>query len=394
MRPRTAFSAVFFTIWAVGLTSCAAGSTLMPFLAFIVSIGLGFALSGCGDEAGSNPSGSTADAGGDVDLGFPLPDGGVADGDAAVGETSVDDVTVTPSDIDEDGIADGDDNCPLVYNPDQLDTDEDGLGDVCEIPHPVSPCCGLECELDSDGDGTPDRQDLCPYTANSEEENVDTDRDGLGDVCDTVDDFDGDGVPDAEDNCPAVSNPGQENTDSENGITDHFGDACDTCDSPDSLSPCGERCCYDADGDGEVGGYSSPATCLPASDVIDNCPFVHNPDQADGDQDKVGDVCDNCPDVSNPYQWDRDADGVGDACSEHTYGASLMLRGLQGQESEPIDLQAARRAMLASLVVDSVISSTVFLNAYPGNDAAARRALAHALRSRFAKSGVLPHGIG
>jgi len=36
------------------------------------------------------------------------------------------------TDADRDGIADDQDNCILVPNPDQLDTDEDGHGDVCE----------------------------------------------------------------------------------------------------------------------------------------------------------------------------------------------------------------------------------------------------------------------
>ncbi len=36
-------------------------------------------------------------------------------------------------DIDDDGIDNEFDNCPAVYNPDQLDSDEDGIGDACEI---------------------------------------------------------------------------------------------------------------------------------------------------------------------------------------------------------------------------------------------------------------------
>lgn len=36
------------------------------------------------------------------------------------------------ADTDNDGICNADDNCPLVYNPDQKDTDGDGVGDVCD----------------------------------------------------------------------------------------------------------------------------------------------------------------------------------------------------------------------------------------------------------------------
>jgi hypothetical protein len=35
-------------------------------------------------------------------------------------------------DRDEDGVEDGVDNCVAVYNPDQLDTDDNGIGDVCQ----------------------------------------------------------------------------------------------------------------------------------------------------------------------------------------------------------------------------------------------------------------------
>jgi hypothetical protein len=49
-------------------------------------------------------------------------------------------------------------------------------------------------------------------------------------------------------------------------------------------------------------------------DDLDNCPEIHNPDQADSDGDNVGDVCDNCPDIANPGQLDFDGDGIGNSC--------------------------------------------------------------------------------
>jgi len=41
-----------------------------------------------------------------------------------------------PADSDGDGIPDGSDNCPTVYNPSQKDSDGDGIGDVCDFIQP------------------------------------------------------------------------------------------------------------------------------------------------------------------------------------------------------------------------------------------------------------------
>ncbi len=50
------------------------------------------------------------------------------------------------SDIDNDGdgIADSEDNCPLLSNPDQTDTDGDGIGDVCELVMPGQPVTDID----------------------------------------------------------------------------------------------------------------------------------------------------------------------------------------------------------------------------------------------------------
>jgi hypothetical protein len=87
-------------------------------------------------------------------------------------------------DEDDDGVVDGEDNCPCVDNPDQVDTDLDGEGDAC--------CYGA-----LDGDGVDDYEDNCPLAANANQH--DWDNDGIGDVCD--DDLDGDGVLNENDSC-------------------------------------------------------------------------------------------------------------------------------------------------------------------------------------------------
>ena len=83
-----------------------------------------------------------------------------------------------------DGIQDNFDNCPEIPNADQVDTDSDGRGDVCDD--------------DDDNDGIPDVRDNCPLRPNPDQ--ADQDRDGRGDVCDS--DYDGDMVDDSYDNCP------------------------------------------------------------------------------------------------------------------------------------------------------------------------------------------------
>jgi len=73
--------------------------------------------------------------------------------------------------------------------------------------------------IDTDNDGVPDVNDNCPTTPNTDQ--ADSNNNRVGDACD-VPDTDGDGVGDPIDNCPTTPNPGQEDTDG-----DGVGDACD-----------------------------------------------------------------------------------------------------------------------------------------------------------------------
>jgi len=78
---------------------------------------------------------------------------------------------------------------------------------------------------DGDGDGTPDIIDNCEFVSNPDQ--LDTDGDGVGDACEDTDgddDTDADGVLDGVDNCLVDVNPGQEDADA-----DGVGDACDNC---------------------------------------------------------------------------------------------------------------------------------------------------------------------
>ena len=125
-------------------------------------------------------------------------------------------------------------------------------------------------------DGVCGDVDNCPLVANAGQAN--TDGDALGDACDPDDD--GDTVPDGADNCPLVANAGQANTDG-----DALGDACDPDDDNDTVdwtAPTTARSSRTRTRRTPTATRSAtPATPTTTNDTVagralDNCPLVAN----------------------------------------------------------------------------------------------------------------------
>jgi hypothetical protein len=199
-----------------------------------------------------------------------------------------------PGDVDGDEVRDEVDNCPNHKNGSQLDTDRDGQGDVCDA--------------DDDNDGVPDGGDNCRLDENPGQE--DADADGYGDACPPTH-SDSDGIIDDNDNCDVVANPDQTDIDG-----DDRGDVCDNDDDGDDFD-----------------------------DIYDNCPTVYNIEPTDTNGDGL---------IND--QQDNDGDGVGTACDPNESVVGGPGRGGTNDTRRPrLAMRVARRQRLAAVRAGLVV---------------------------------------
>jgi cysteine-rich repeat protein len=250
---------------------------------------------------------------------------------------------IAQADTDGDGVLDSLDNCTLVINPSQRDTNGDGFGNTCD-PDLDGDCvvtlCTQEffdplCQASGTDEGLMSQVFFIPG-------DVDADLNGDGQV-----NFADLAILESFAGLP----PGPSGLDSECS-----GGSIGIC--GDALLDAGEICDdgNDANGDGcdsvcqveagfectlpTPGPTPSVCTAIPDSDgdgvadTSDNCPNLANPSQHDVDGDGVGDVCDNCPGTSNPDQDPQacavpgicDVNGDGDI-DRTDVGSILRARG-------------------------------------------------------------------
>ncbi len=186
---------------------------------------------------------------------------------------------VTGDDLDNDGIAAGDDNCPNIYNPNQTDSDGDEIGDACDS--------------DIDNDGWNNTDDNCPITSNSNQ--------GYTVSCINV--------------APANATSTYVDsirTRSHGGGWSTIPSCSWSCDAGYTRS--GNSCVEDDPGDKK----STPPIIIPpvrGGAWGDACNH-----SGDSDKDGVADGDDNCRTKFNPTQEDLDQDGQGDVCDNDIDG--------------------------------------------------------------------------
>ena len=282
---------------------------------------------GCSDTQKDTDADGVNDA---LDLCDNTPSGESVDGNGC---------SDTQKDTDSDGVNDAEDNCVSIGNLDQLDTDSDGEGNVCDTDDDNDDTLDIDDafsidpteDMDSDNDGTGDNADtdddndgtLDIYDAFPRDSTEDTDTDGDGTGNNTDLDDDGDGILDADDDFP-LDDSMDIDTDG-----DGIGDNLDTDDDNDGvldnedafpLDPSEDT---DTDNDGTGNNADTDDDNDGTLDIYDAFPMDPTED-TDTDGDGIGDNLDTDDDndgtldiedafsLDSTEDIDTDGDGIGD----------------------------------------------------------------------------------
>ena len=260
---------------------------------------------------------------------------------------------VGDTDLDSDGIGDSYDNCPGFANPDQLDTDGDSLGNLCD--------------LDDDNDNWLDETEI---TCGSDPIDIDSfprdnDSDGQADCIDTDDDNDG-WLDDQELSCNSDPNDPnvtpldtdldgisncEDKDDDNDGWTDDQEISCNSDPLDSTIKPIdtdddGISNCEDKDDDNDGWPDEEEINC--GSDSLDknsypidtdndgksNC--YDEDDDGDGWSDEIEEKCETDPlDVFDiPIDRDKDGDPIcTDPDDNQIFVSPLLTPGVNGPES-------------------------------------------------------------
>ena len=254
-------------------------------------------------------------------------------------------------DTDADGIGDNADNCPNVSNADQLNSDDDSLGNACDTDDdndgvadtsdvfPLDPTetldtdsdgIGNNTDTDDDGDGVSDILDVFPLDSS---ETVDTDFDGIGNNADTDDD--GDNVPDSSDAFPlnasewadtdldGIGNNADTDDDGDGVADDSDAFPLDVAESVDTDSD-GIGNNADTDDDGDTYADNVDVFPLDSAEWLDtDSDGTGNNADTDDDNDGVLDGSDAFP-LDASESIDTDSDGVGNNADTDDDGDSVL----------------------------------------------------------------------